>query len=1039
MTHAPNEVVCYMYDISGGMARGMSQMIVGRQVDAIWHTGIVVFGHEYFFDGGVGIERGVPSRTRFGTPLKKVRLGTTTRSKTEFEQWNANEMRTTYGPSDYHVLQRNCNHYSDDAAKFLCNAGVPEEVKNQVEIFLSTPMGRTLQPMIENMMGAAQNRQPVQQPEPTHVPSPVTHAALERLLDSGVPGYTALKILSKIISNIVSSPSQVKYRSIRKTNKEFSSKVGSNRDAVTVLKTAGFTETTEVFTHYGKISQEFPTAIQNTLEIAEAIQASLEDDVGGQQQQQQPETPKLKWVRWTGQFPALPCVPAGSEANGDKLFAARSCASSVPGKCGAHLGHHVAVIDLTNNAEVARKGEILAVPEGSKASWVAVPPGAPTPPNAVVAGTSLQGNPLYVSRCRHEGGLHPGFSTSDAPHMCTIPYGGKGVKVSPCEVLVSPDGVSDSSAAREEAACNGLLTFEDLMSFDKNTVAGCMLPSRTTKKFEFYKTGTKILLCHDMQGNYTKADRSPYGAPRETDIDGLWRVRDWSVCDVFVYFSHCMVAVPPVGWVNACRANGVPCMASLVLEHADGQRQLSKMLASHDAMTNSVLKLVEIEEALGFSGYLINFEVSIPPTAVPLLIEFVELLKALSSGPVIWYDSVTFTGQVAYQNMVNDTNKIFMDAASGFFTNYRHTADMAERTAALVADRRHDVWNGIDVFGRGTYGGGGYKAHEGVTLATRFGLSCAMFAPAWTWENNSNSRQKFEAADDMLWSPIKQAHTNKGSRILSLPFTTTFNTGCGDRFHSKGRSLTTEPWYDLSQTSPVPPLPLATETGLRSEMQNSGGYDGCSCLKVDFSQGGAYVMGRLFDLGEQVKPTPQGFTLQIATKSADIGLLVAFTTIQNEAANFVLHPSESGPPGGLPMCNVYCTREEKSAGWVLATWTVPTKDVKALASVSLICVKKDGVPHVGLVGSFTMVAGALRPSALKLSNPKMTILDNGKNLIEFTASGPVQHTDVYSLKDNTEKWLNRVHGNSVLVPKEVGTVVLRATDETGQPLEDFVF
>jgi hypothetical protein len=30
-------------------------MILGKQLDGVWHTGIVVFGKEYFFGGDTGI------------------------------------------------------------------------------------------------------------------------------------------------------------------------------------------------------------------------------------------------------------------------------------------------------------------------------------------------------------------------------------------------------------------------------------------------------------------------------------------------------------------------------------------------------------------------------------------------------------------------------------------------------------------------------------------------------------------------------------------------------------------------------------------------------------------------------------------------------------------------------------------------------------------------------------------------------------------------------------------------------------------------
>ena len=42
-----------VYDLSQGMAAMMSQNILGQRIDGIWHSGIRVFGKEWFFGGGV--------------------------------------------------------------------------------------------------------------------------------------------------------------------------------------------------------------------------------------------------------------------------------------------------------------------------------------------------------------------------------------------------------------------------------------------------------------------------------------------------------------------------------------------------------------------------------------------------------------------------------------------------------------------------------------------------------------------------------------------------------------------------------------------------------------------------------------------------------------------------------------------------------------------------------------------------------------------------------------------------------------------------
>jgi hypothetical protein len=37
-------VAVYIYDLSQGMARQMGQALIGREVEGIWHTAVVVHG-----------------------------------------------------------------------------------------------------------------------------------------------------------------------------------------------------------------------------------------------------------------------------------------------------------------------------------------------------------------------------------------------------------------------------------------------------------------------------------------------------------------------------------------------------------------------------------------------------------------------------------------------------------------------------------------------------------------------------------------------------------------------------------------------------------------------------------------------------------------------------------------------------------------------------------------------------------------------------------------------------------------------------------
>jgi len=152
-----SDVYLAIYDLSHGMARSLSAQFLGQQhaIDIIPHTGIIVYGKEYYF-GSMGIEASDPSHFRQSRnifPIETQHLGRTSVPQEDFEQWCRSLSFSTYAGHNYDLLHRNCNNFSHHAATvgLQLSKGAPEWVLSVPQRFLASPMGQMMRPMLENM------------------------------------------------------------------------------------------------------------------------------------------------------------------------------------------------------------------------------------------------------------------------------------------------------------------------------------------------------------------------------------------------------------------------------------------------------------------------------------------------------------------------------------------------------------------------------------------------------------------------------------------------------------------------------------------------------------------------------------------------------------------------------------------------------------------------------------------------------------------------------------------------------------------------
>ncbi|KAF4551321.1 Thioredoxin-like protein 5 [Elsinoe fawcettii] len=143
------DVQLYVYDLSQGMARAMSQQFLGTQIDAIYHTSIVVNGVEYFF--GHGIQQSRPGATHHGRPMEVIPLGQTQLPAEVILEY-LESMKSVYTAEAYDLFQNNCNNFSNDFAQFLVGRGIPDHITSLPETVLNTPFGQMLKPQLDASM-----------------------------------------------------------------------------------------------------------------------------------------------------------------------------------------------------------------------------------------------------------------------------------------------------------------------------------------------------------------------------------------------------------------------------------------------------------------------------------------------------------------------------------------------------------------------------------------------------------------------------------------------------------------------------------------------------------------------------------------------------------------------------------------------------------------------------------------------------------------------------------------------------------------------
>mmetsp|Transcript_21644 Transcript_21644/g.50592 ORF Transcript_21644/g.50592 Transcript_21644/m.50592 type:complete len:537 (-) Transcript_21644:4-1614(-) len=158
-----------LYDLSEGLAEQYSNILLGQNIEAVYHTSVLVHGKEYFYGKCIYQNSTPPLQGQFGTALKKFveplkssayvpgldvyPLGYTFASESVVKTVASNLSAGSYGNGRYHPLTNNCNHFAHEFAMNLTGSGIPAAVRKQTEMFLRSSAIQAVLPALKSWHG----------------------------------------------------------------------------------------------------------------------------------------------------------------------------------------------------------------------------------------------------------------------------------------------------------------------------------------------------------------------------------------------------------------------------------------------------------------------------------------------------------------------------------------------------------------------------------------------------------------------------------------------------------------------------------------------------------------------------------------------------------------------------------------------------------------------------------------------------------------------------------------------------------------------
>ncbi|RKT19312.1 mannosyl-glycoprotein endo-beta-N-acetylglucosaminidase [Streptomyces sp. 1114.5] len=387
----------------------------------------------------------------------------------------------------------------------------------------------------------------------------------------------------------------------------------------------------------------------------------------------------------------------------------------------------------------------------------------------------------------------------------------------------------------------------------------------------------------------------------------------WQYVDKLVFWggsaSEGLILAPNPTVIDAAHRNGVKVYGTVLFPPAayGGQLQWVRDFVQKSGSRYPVAdKLTQAAQYYGFDGWFINQETGGgDSTLAGELRNLMQYTKAQSGTEFMWYDAMTTSGSVNWQNALTSANSPFLQDGSkrtsdSMFLNFDWSAgglDSSRTLARQLGRSEYELYSGIDTEANGYNSSVDWNTlfPPGSPHTTSLGL----YRPEWTWKS-ATDRADFYAKDARYWVgaandpsrtdlssswPGLAGYVAESSPITAKPFVTNFDTGQGDFYNAAGIRVATGGWNNLSLQDVPPTYRWVVDSGgsrLTPSVDFTDSYQGGSSLRLTGTLDAANTV-RLYETKLPVAATTK-LDLVVKTPAAGptkLKAAVAFTDAPN--------------------------------------------------------------------------------------------------------------------------------------------------------------